>query len=87
MATVHIPAPLVARSNRKFPVEVEGKTVRQIIDNLERIYPGIRDELVAEDRLRSGICVAIDGQISPLGLIERVAGNSQVQFLLAIAGG
>ena len=70
-----------------FPVEVEGETVRQVIDALERIYPGIRGDLIEHDRLRSGISVAIDGQIAPLGLVERVSQNSEVQFLLSIAGG
>ena len=68
-------------------MEVEGSTVRQIIDNLEQAWPGLRERLVAGDRLRSNISVAVDGEVSPLGLLERVSPSSEVHFVAAISGG
>ncbi len=87
MAVVYIPTPLAGLTGGKSPVEVEGATVRQIIDNLERAWPGIRERLMAEDRLRPNISVAVDGEVSPLGLLERVSPSSEVHFVAAISGG
>ena len=54
-------------------MEAEGATVRQVIDNLDRAWPGIRDRLLEEGRLRPNISVAVDGEVSPTGLLEPVA--------------
>ena len=70
-------------------VVVPGATVRQVINNLEREYPGSRDLLmdVEEDDLLPGLAVVVDGETSLLGLLERVQENSEVHFLPAIGGG
>lgn len=87
MAVVYIPTILSSLTGGKSPVEVGGATVRQVIDNLDQSWPGIRDRLVAGDRLRPNISVAVDGEISPLGLLERVSSKSEVHFVAAISGG
>jgi molybdopterin synthase sulfur carrier subunit len=87
VAIVYIPTPLVALTGGNATVEVEGATVRQIIDNLEQSWPGIRERLVAKDHLRPNISVAVDGEVSPLGLLERVSPTSEVHFVAAISGG
>ena len=61
--------------------------MRQIIDNLEGAYPGIKDRLLENNRLRSSISVAVDGEVTPIGLLEKVAEDSEVHFVPAIAGG
>jgi molybdopterin synthase sulfur carrier subunit len=66
---------------------VEGSTVREVIDNLEQSWPGIRERLVTENRLRSNISVAVDGEVTPLGLLEPVSPSSEVHFVAAISGG
>jgi molybdopterin synthase sulfur carrier subunit len=70
-------------------VVVEGATVRQVINNLEREYPGTRDLLMdmEEDDLLPGLAVVVDGETSLLGLLERVKESSEVHFLPAIGGG
>lgn len=87
MAIVYLPAQLVASPGGRSPVEVEGANVRQVIEALERIYPGIAGRLVENGRLRSNISVAIDGEVSPLGLLETVSERSEVHFVAAISGG
>ena len=47
----------------------------------------MHEELVTDDRLRSSIAVAIDGEVRPLGLLQPVAPTSEVHFVLAISGG
>jgi molybdopterin synthase sulfur carrier subunit len=66
---------------------VEGTTVRQVIDNLERAWPGIGERLVAVGRLRANISVAVDGEVSPIGLLEPVSAESEIHFVAAISGG
>ena len=71
----------------KSQVRVEGATVRQIINNLEREYPGVRARLVEDDRVKPNISVAVDGEVTPLGMLERVGEDSEVHFLPALGGG
>jgi len=68
-------------------VVVTGSTVRQIVNNLEEKFPGIKDRLVDNNRIKPNISVAVDGEITPLGMLERVDEESEVHFLPAIGGG
>jgi molybdopterin converting factor small subunit len=87
VARVFIPTLLRSMSGGVAEAEVGGGTVREVVDGLERLYPGIRDRLVEEGRLRPNISVAIDGEVSPAGLRERVGPDSEVHFVTAIRGG
>ena len=73
----------------KQQVQVPGATVRQVINNLEKEYPGTREWLIdpEEDDLVPGVAVIVDGETSLMGLLERVQENSEVHFLPAIGGG
>ncbi len=68
-------------------LEIPGATVRQIIANIEAKFPGFADRLLDQDRLRPNVSVAIDGEISPLGLVDSVFAASEVHFITAIRGG
>jgi hypothetical protein len=61
--------------------------VREVIRNLEKTYPGLEDRLIDNGQLRANISVAVDGEISPLGLLEQVDEGSEVHFVAAIKGG
>ncbi|MEE8442801.1 MAG: MoaD/ThiS family protein [Dehalococcoidia bacterium] len=87
MATVYIPSLMRDVTSGQVKVQVPGLTVLQIIENLEQAYPGIKERLVENNRIRSSISVAVDGEITPLGMLEKVGENSEVQFVPAIAGG
>lgn len=87
MATVFIPSLMQKLSDGKSKVEIEGASVRQIVNNLEAEYPGFKDRLVDDGRIKGNISVAIDGEITPLGMLEKVGENSEVHFLPAIGGG
>ncbi len=87
MATVYIPSLMQKLSDGKSKVEIEGATVRQIVNNLEAQYPGFKERLVDDGRIKGNISVAVDGEITPLGMLEKVAENSEVHFLPAIGGG
>jgi molybdopterin converting factor small subunit len=68
-------------------VEAAGSTVREVIDDLERQWPGIRERLVEDGRLRPNLSVAVDGEVSPLGMRESVDQSSEIHFVAAISGG
>jgi molybdopterin synthase sulfur carrier subunit len=68
-------------------VDLEARNVRQVIDRLDQLYPGMKDRLTEEGQIRSNLAVAIDGEIARMGLLERVKENSEVHFVPAIGGG
>ena len=76
-----------ALTGGKDRVTVAGSTVRQIVNNLEEEFPGIKERLVDGNRIKSNISVAVDGVVSPMGMLEEVQEDSEVHFLPAIAGG
>ena len=71
----------------KEQVQVQGRTIREIIAELETAFPGIGARLCEEDGIRPGIAVAVDGEIVPEGMRRKVAPKSEVHFLPAIGGG
>ena len=87
MATVFIPSLMRNLTDGKENVEVSGPTVRAIINNLDAEYPGIKERLVDKYRIKPNISVAVDGEVTPLGLLEKVGEDSEVHFLTAIGGG
>jgi molybdopterin converting factor small subunit len=66
---------------------IEGTNLRQVIDNLDSQYTGFKDRLVNDGKLKPNISVAVDGEITPLGMIQKVATDSEIHFLPAISGG
>lgn len=87
MAVVWIPPLLRDLTAGQETATVNGTTVRQIVDALDKLYPGTKARLCDGDELRSGIAVAVDTQVARLGMLQPVADKSEVHFLPAIAGG
>jgi molybdopterin converting factor small subunit len=87
MPLVWIPTQFQRFTKGQSQVKVEGATVRQVIDSLEAAFPGIRERLVEEGRVRPEIAVAVDSEITTEGLRAQVGPQSEVTFLPAIAGG
>ena len=87
MAKVFIPFSLQALTGGVRELEVPGESVREIVEHLEEKYPGVSEQLVEGNHLRLNITVAVDGEISPMGLLEEVGENSEVHFVAAIRGG
>ncbi len=87
MATVFIPTMLQPMTNGVKQVEFEATNVRQVIEGLDLLYPGVKDRLVEEGRIRPSLAVSIDGEVARMGMLEKVAPRSEVHFVPAIAGG
>ena len=76
--------PLTGNADR---IVVEARTVREAIDALEAKHPGLGERLCDGDDLQPGLTVAVDGDVSPLGLLAKLEDDSEVHFLPAIGGG
>ena len=68
-------------------VEAAGADVRSVLLALEAQFPGLWRRLVEGDKLRPGIVVAVNGDVIPLGLRQRLNGESEIHILRAAAGG
>jgi molybdopterin converting factor small subunit len=62
-------------------IEVSAGTVRQMIAELDGRFPGIGAEL------KSGMAVAIDGEIFTDPFLEPIRADSEVYFLPPLEGG
>ena len=89
MAEVWIPPRMQALTGGQKTVQVPGATIRQLINNLDERFPGVRERLYDEEAqdLIPGIAVIVDGETSQLGILERIRDDSEVHFLPAIGGG
>lgn len=87
MPRVFIPRTMCSLTEGEEVVEVAGANLGQVIDNLERRFPGIRLRLCQEDGIRPGLSVAVAGSIATLGLLQRTDPDAEIHFLPAIGGG
>lgn len=87
MATVWIPSLAQDLTGGQGCVSVPGATVREVIAALEERYPGIALRLCEEGRIRPGIAVIVDGEVSPQKMRHPLTDKSEVHFLPALSGG
>ena len=87
MANVFIPALLRKLTGGKDRTTATGATLREIINDLERQFPGFRDRVVENGDLVGSIAVSINGEVITGGLSESVPAESEIHFVPAIAGG
>ena len=87
MATIFIPTMLQKMTDGAQKVDMDVRNVRQVIERLEEIYPGIKDRLLEDGDIAPNIAVAIDGDVAIMGLLQRVGEKSEVHFVPAIGGG
>jgi molybdopterin synthase sulfur carrier subunit len=87
MPQVWIPSLLRDLTGGRETVVVPGSRVGDIIDELERHYPGTKARLCDANGLRPGMAVIVGTEVSRLGLGQPVSPESEVHFLPAIGGG
>jgi molybdopterin synthase sulfur carrier subunit len=67
-------------------VEVEASTVDEMVDALDRLWPGMRDRICdTRPAIRRHMNVFVDGERASLG--TRLAPGTEVFVLTAISGG
>ena len=87
MATVFIPPLIRDLTGGQTKVSIPGESVQEVIAELETRFPGISGRLCEDGRIRPGMAVFVDSQISTVGLRQRLSGDSEVHFHPAISGG
>tara|TARA_B100000214_G_C23503134_1_gene417093 strand:- start:116 stop:379 length:264 start_codon:yes stop_codon:yes gene_type:complete len=81
--------PYKTRKLFNLPTEIdgEGNNLRNLIEFLDEKYPGLKQELVDDEKLKPTISAVIDGRTTRLGLIQKLEKVSEIHFLPSIAGG
>jgi molybdopterin synthase sulfur carrier subunit len=84
---VHVPGPLRSYTGGKSAVEAGGGTVGELLEGMDRAYPGIRFRMIDErGRIREHIKLFVNGeQVQELGAALEAA--SEVHVICAISGG
>jgi sulfur-carrier protein len=88
--TVRIPTPLRKLTQEKDIVEGEGGTLAEIIESLERDYPGLKDRLCDETGdLRRFVNIYVNGEDVRFaeGVSTKLNGGDEVSIVPAVAGG
>jgi molybdopterin synthase sulfur carrier subunit len=87
MARVFVPYTMRKLTGGESVVEVPGKTLGELIDNLETLYPGTKEQLIEDDDLIPGLAATIDREVTYSGLRQKLTDDNEIHFLAAIAGG
>ena len=90
MALVVFPTPFQKYTAGEKSVTVPGSTLRELIQNLDARFPGLKAHLLDpedDDRLMPGLAAVIGMEPTEEGLRTRLEEDDEVHFLPAIAGG
>jgi sulfur-carrier protein len=79
--TVGLFGALRAHADGAEAVQVEARTIHQMLEALARRYPGMAPQL------ERGVSVSIDGRIYTESLLERIGPENEVMLLPRVAGG
>ena len=87
MATVFLPYALRKYADGEEQVDVSGKTLGELIDNLEAAYPGTRKHLIADEQIKPGMAAVVGHLATRRGLLQKLEPDTEVHFITAISGG
>ena len=87
MATVWIPPLMQNLTDGKRTLQANGRTVSELIAELDKTYPGIHARLIEDGNLKPGMAIVVDDVVSNTGLRHELTDASEVHFLPAIRGG
>ncbi|MGI8982466.1 MAG: MoaD/ThiS family protein [Pirellulaceae bacterium] len=87
MPLVFIPAQLRGLTGGESQIELPAGSVREVVDELEARFPGMKERLCQGDELAPGLQLSIDHMMSSRGLRAKLGPRSEVHFLPAFGGG
>jgi sulfur-carrier protein len=89
LSRVRIPPTLRSETEGAREVEAQGRTVRELLDDLTGRFPALRGQLLAEDELAPFVNVYVEGEDVRTrdGLETAVDDGATVILLPAMAGG
>ena len=84
---VLLPSPLHSYSNGQVEVEGTGDTLAQVLDSLEKQFPGIRFRMIDEmGQLRRHMRIFVD-EVCTEDLDTKVAATTLIHIVAALSGG
>ncbi len=84
---VYIPTPLRTYTNKAGVVEANGATLAEVLDDLDRRFPGLRFRMIDEqDRIREHLLFFVNQSVAK-GLATPVDPRDEVRIVAAISGG
>ncbi|MBK7643073.1 MAG: MoaD/ThiS family protein [Planctomycetes bacterium] len=83
---VRIPSPLVSYTHKR-EVDAEGRTLGELLGDLDQRYPGLRFRMIDEQgALRPHMRMFVNGeQVRELSI--QLRSSDEVQFIQALSGG
>lgn len=87
MIEVFIPPRLRALTGGAEKISIDAATVGDVVDQLERLYPGIRNRLCDDEGIRPELVVSVGDTVLQGGLHQRLPQDGEVHFLPALGGG
>lgn len=84
---VNIPSPLLSYTSQEKEVEAVGSTVNELLDDLNRRYPGIKFRMIDEqDAVRPHMRIFVNGE-QIWRLDEALKPSDEIHILQALSGG
>jgi len=87
MPLIWIPTPLQELTGGQARVAVPGANLGEVLEQLETLYPGLRDRLCDGEGLGPHLAVVVDGELSRLRMHHPLTERSEVRFVPAFHGG
>jgi molybdopterin synthase sulfur carrier subunit len=87
---VRIPTPLQKITGGVGEVNVDGSSVKELLDGLEKVHPGLKERLVADDgQLRRFVNLYVNEEDVRFlkGMDTELSDGDEVSIVPAIAGG
>ena len=85
MAIVFVP-PQLQRLTGAAQVEIEGSTVREVVEQMAQQFPGVGERLFDDGELSPALQLSVDHMMTR-ALSTRVQSTTEVHFLPVIGGG
>jgi molybdopterin synthase sulfur carrier subunit len=84
---VYVPGPLRSYTGNRSMVEAVGGTVADVLQDLEKRFPGMRFRMIDEqDRVRQHIRLFVNQEVT-LDLSMKVKPDDEIQIICSISGG
>ena len=84
---IAVPSPLRSYTGEKAQVEARGKTLEELLQDMDRRYPGVRFRIINEqDQIREHIQVFVNGR-QARDLSAPLKDADEIQIVCALSGG
>lgn len=87
MVTVIVPTQMRQLAGGASRIEADGATLRQVFRALGLQFPQLRDRIMQDDQIASGVSVAINDNVVSTGLSEPVPDDAEITIVPQISGG